>query len=634
MRAHAPSDSPFPRLSPRDTLAVVVLVAAIGGWAETAITWFRAWRLYEPTDLIVGPEAFWTGPLAALTVLLPIAVGFLLVDRVVPRLQLRRAVVPVVAFAATYSLIVGSRVGIESWPARLLAAGVAAGIGRLLTRDGVRQRMPLRSMATAVAASLLLVGVITPAQRVVRERLVAARLTDAAADAPNVIVLIWDTARAANLTPWGAPADVTPTLASLAAGGLTYERAFAPASWSLPSHASMFTGRWPHELSASYRAPLDDTQRTIGEAMQQRGYATAGITANLFFGRSTFGLDRGFQHYDDRPELSVRSIGQSWYVARRILEKARDRFGDRHQNLVRRSGAQINDAFLAWVDANNTGRPFFAVLNQFDAHEPYLPPGAQGAAVRAAGTRYWFDEDSEIATHQTQRELLAAYEECLRYLDQQLARLVNELERRGLRDNTVLVITSDHGEEFGDRGSMIVGHQRNLNAPVLGVPLIVVDPRRHDGGTRVTSAVSLRDIPATILELVDGRGSVTFPGQSLVAVAEGRAEERPQYASLEQHPWIKDNPGVPSSWGRMYSVIDGHDHYIVDGRQVEWLYDLASDPWERHNLRSLGLAHVRERLGAARATVASIQRDGRPAGAGSVTLAGDVDVERTGPGAR
>ena len=91
MRASSPSVSPFPRLSPRDTLAVVVLVAALGGWAETAVTWYRAWRLYEPTDLIVGPEAFWTGPLAALAVLLPIAVGCLLFDHLVPRLQLRRA---------------------------------------------------------------------------------------------------------------------------------------------------------------------------------------------------------------------------------------------------------------------------------------------------------------------------------------------------------------------------------------------------------------------------------------------------------------------------------------------------------------------------------------------------------------
>ncbi|MBK8248745.1 MAG: sulfatase-like hydrolase/transferase [Gemmatimonadetes bacterium] len=216
------------------------------------------------------------------------------------------------AFAAAYSLIIGARVGISSWPARLLAAGVAATVARLLSRDGVRLRFPVRRLAVATSAALLLAALAIPAQRAVRERLSVAQLAEAAAGAPNVIVLIWDTARAASLTPWGAPADVTPTLAALSTKGLTFDRAFAPASWSLPSHASMFTGRWPHELTASYRAPLDDAPLTIGEAMQQRGYVTSGVTANLFFGRSTFGIGRGFQHYDDRPELSPQSIGQSW----------------------------------------------------------------------------------------------------------------------------------------------------------------------------------------------------------------------------------------------------------------------------------------------------------------------------------
>ncbi|MBL8961159.1 MAG: sulfatase-like hydrolase/transferase, partial [Gemmatimonadetes bacterium] len=375
MRPASPASvSPFPRLAPRDIVAAVVLVAAFGGLSESAVTWIRAWRLYEPTDLVVGPEALWTGPLAALLVLLPIALGLLVVDRLAPRLQVRRVIVPLVAFAAAYSLIIGARVGIGSWPARMLAAGIAAGIGRLLTRDGVRQRLPLRRMAVAVATTLFLAGLVIPVQRAARERLAMAGLAKARPGAPNVVVLIWDTARAASLTPWGAPADVTPTLAALATKGLTYDRAFAPASWSLPSHASMFTGRWPHELTASYRAPLDGTPLTIGEAMQQRGYVTASMTANLFFGRSTFGLARGFQHYDDRPELSPQSIGQSWYVARRILEKARDRFGDHHQSLVRRSAEQINTAFLDWVDQRPGDRPFLAVLNQFDAHEPYLPP--------------------------------------------------------------------------------------------------------------------------------------------------------------------------------------------------------------------------------------------------------------------
>src|SRR5690606_9440433 len=121
-----------------------------------------------------------------------------------------------------------------------------------------------------------------------------AALPDGRDDAPNVLLLILDTVRSFNTSTYGYTRATTPVLSAVAADATLFERAFVPASWTLPSHATMFTARWPNELSASLRVPLDDEYPTLAEAMTDAGFATGTFAANHSFVNWEFGLERGF----------------------------------------------------------------------------------------------------------------------------------------------------------------------------------------------------------------------------------------------------------------------------------------------------------------------------------------------------
>src|SRR5690606_5011786 len=150
---------------------------------------------------------------------------------------------------------------------------------------------------------LLAWAAIVPGWRRLREARALADLPPAAAGVPNVLVIIWDAARALDISLYGYGRETTPELARLAARGATFERAFSTASWSLPSHGSIFTGRYPHEMTAGRTAPLGERFPTLGEVFSANGYVTGGFTGNLFYGAADFGIARGFAWYDDRPAL-------------------------------------------------------------------------------------------------------------------------------------------------------------------------------------------------------------------------------------------------------------------------------------------------------------------------------------------
>ncbi|MFN2433487.1 MAG: sulfatase, partial [Gemmatimonadota bacterium] len=180
-----------------------------------------------------------------------------------------------------------------------------------------------------------------------------------------------------------------------------------------------------------------------------------------------------------------------------------------------------------------------------------------------------------------------AYEAAVAALDHEVGRLLEELERRGRLRNTVVVVTSDHGEQFGEHG--LTRHDNSLYMPLLHVPLILVFPPRVPGGLRVAEAVSLRDLPATLLELLGVRDD-PLPGSSLAPLW-GRS---PAQAAVQLSPLLSTvRRGInrpawePVSRGDMYSIIDEHLHFIRNGDGQEELYDLEGDPEELHDLAQL-----------------------------------------------
>lgn len=482
----------------------------------------------------------------------------------------------------------------------LLAAGVASQAGRGLAAywNGL-QRLIRR---TAIPLALVVVAVATsrPLIQWRAETRAVAGLPEARAGAPNLLLIILDTVRAANLGLYGYERETSPALERRAAGGVTFERAISPAPWTLPSHASFLTGLYPHDLRADWSARLEEGPLTLAEALAARGYVTGGFVANRVYANRFTGLPRGFAHYDDgvlRPSELINSVslgqtlgGLNWL--RRLIGY--------HEKLGRKPADAVAAEFLAW-QAEAGDRPFFAFLNFFDAHDPYLPPEefarefrtdsppCEQASINAQGER----------TREEMQGCVDAYDGSILALDSELDELLAELERRGVLENTLLIVTSDHGEEFGEKG--IIQHGRSLNLPSVHVPLVLLFPGRVPAGRRVRATVSLRDLPATVGDLLDIDG-LAPGGETLAPLWEPGAEDADStdsgaaedVAGDARELVLAETSGLPVmlahnpvSRGHMQAVFEGDFYFIRNGDGSTELYDIARDPWCLTDLSNL-----------------------------------------------
>ncbi|MGH7505526.1 MAG: sulfatase [Longimicrobiales bacterium] len=413
-----------------------------------------------------------------------------------------------------------------------------------------------------------------------------AALPGADAGAPNVLLIILDTVRAASLSLYGYGRPTTPNLERLAARGVVFERALATSPWTLPSHGTLFTGRYPHELSANWKTALGERYPTLAEVLAGRGYVTAGFVANPFYGSYEYGLDRGFVHYED----FVVSLGQTLNSASLGAFVLAGRPGFSHnffrrvlhnyEYLGRKKADDITADFLDWLGAGRD-RPYFAFLNYMDAHVPYTPPRdlAERFGVRPplplvdriTGDRSSLTEEERRAgDHDRNR-----YDASIASLDRELGALFDELDRRGALDNTLVVITSDHGEHLGEKG--IYGHANSLYMQNLHVPLMLWQPDRvPEGGARIADIVSLRSLPATILDLIGADDETRIPGESLAGLWQSaHAPSDPLLASVRKGINVRED--LPIAKGDLYALVAGARHYIRNPDGSEELYDLAAD---------------------------------------------------------
>jgi arylsulfatase A-like enzyme len=350
--------------------------------------------------------------------------------------------------------------GLNHYAAALVASGVAVQAARLVPRYPAGIERLVRRSSPIIVGGLALVGLAVflssprrTSRRPHRETAFVSPSTS------NVVLITLDTVRAANLSLYGYSKRTTPRLDQLARRGVVFQKAFATAPWTLPSHASLFTGRWPHELTAGYTSALDGKYPTLAEYFLAHGYVTAGFAANLGYCSFESGLGRGFLHYEDYP----RSLGQV-ASSSTLIRKVADNFtlrsllkNDQHLNRV--DAADLNARVLAWL-ATRPPSPFFLFINYFDAHEPYLPPpssarlfGPPRKMGRYSPLHRWLWDVSMAHRPLTAaeiREEVDQYDAALAYLDARVGELLDELDRRQLLNDTLLVITADHGEEFGE----------------------------------------------------------------------------------------------------------------------------------------------------------------------------------------
>jgi arylsulfatase A-like enzyme len=469
-----------------------------------------------------------------------------------------------------------------------LAAGLAFQAARMLTRRAEAWDRKSGRVFGMLAAIVTLIAVATFGFYAVRERLAIGRLPAVAGDRPNVLLIILDTVRAKSLSLYGYHRDTSPSLIRLAQRGVRFDRAFSTAPWTLPSHASLLTGDYPHQLSADWIAPLDRKVPTLAEGFSAAGYVTGGFVANVGYLSWEFGLNRGFAHYEDylfRPRdiLESTSIGRQLDYSFFVRDLLRT-----DQHLVRIDAPSINRRFLNWVDQRGS-RPFFAFLNYYDAHGPYLPPapwdrryGAPRPDNRSTLHRFLGRPFGPLPQAVVEREM-EQYDGALAYLDDQIGKLIEELDRRHLLDHTIVLLTADHGEEFGEHG--MFDHGNSLYRPSVQVPLLVVYRGAVPEGKELAQPVTLRDVAATLADLA-GLPAGVVPGASLARFWRENGSDEPRTQSpviSEVSKGIRTPPQYPVSRGDMRSLVEANQRYILGGDGTEELFDLGDD-WEHHPL--------------------------------------------------
>jgi arylsulfatase A-like enzyme len=546
-------------------------------------TQFLNWRLYNRA---IWYETLWIAPLIDL-VLFSLAGGFFaLVGSLVPKLPTRKIAWFAFVLFAIFDWIFFILYGRISLVAILiLTVGISYQAFNILVKriDWITQK--LQTAVIWLAGLSLALFVTIQGGGWLRERILTSALPVSRTDAPNVIVLIVDTLRADHLSSYGYERETSPFMDGLASEGVLFEHAIAPSSWTQPSHASLLTGYYTYDHQAELK-PMDDRFATIGESLQARGYRTGAFSANTEFFTRRQGFGRGFLHFEDNylsvPDAffnsSVYGFIFDFYGLRKTLK---------YEGVpTRRYADDINHAALRWID-QDSNKPFFVFINYFDVHDPYIPPDPYrnrfastpnpGGLVNGFMERY----SPSLTPEQIQTEI-DGYDGAISYVDDEIKRLFAELETRGLLENSVVIITSDHGEAFGEHG--FLQHSASLYLPELHVPLIIWGPEYVPAGRSIDTPVTIAAIPATILALIDPPDK-TFPGPSLTLLMseEGEIANWPDpIAELAHFPGAAEIN--PSTHGAMKSVVDTDMQYIVHQAYGEELYNWRDDPDETNNL--------------------------------------------------
>lgn len=344
----------------------------------------------------------------------------------------------------------------------------------------------------------------------------------------NVLLVTLDTTRADHLGCYGATGVKTPNLDALAANGVRFANAYAPAPLTLPSHASIMTGLNPVATGVHNNGTyeLSEERTTLAEALKADGYATAAFVAS-FSVDSRFGIAQGFDRYDDNYQE-----GSPFKAA----------------NAERRA-EQVFGLFSDWMDGTEA-EPFFCWVHFFDPHIPYNPPSPY---------REEFSDrpyDGEIA-----------------YMDYVFGRIMDKLCDRRLLGRTVIVVAGDHGEGLGNKGEW--GHGVFLYDETLRVPLILSAEGHLPPGTVVTPRVRLIDVMPTVLDLVNRPSPEGTQGVSLLPYV--RKKKRADLDAYIETQYPRENFG----WAPLAGLVSKSWKYIHAPK--EELYDLARDPGEIDN---------------------------------------------------
>lgn len=423
------------------------------------------------------------------------------------------------------------------------------------------------------------------------------------------MLIVLDTLRADGLSAYGNPRNTSPRIDRLAAEGVLFENTISNAAWTLPGFVGLLSGSYP----SARVFQQNRLARSLVEDLATAGYATAAFTEGAYVSKS-FGVDRGFDSFWTEP-----SQGHDF------AEGRKDSDGGRIEKTF--------DAALGWLREHADER-FFLLVHSYEVHMPYLRQQyARDLPRGSLAPTYSFSEirrvhQGEVPIGPTELEYVRAlYDGGVTAADTQVGRLLDLLDELKLADDTLVVLTADHGEELGERSPQRLGvHALSLYDTLLRIPLIFRYPARDFAVRRVAAQVRLVDALPTILDLAAIPAPADLDGRSLVPLMMGADRaDRPAYSEL-----LNDNSETPLV--RHVAMRDGGFKLIVNapplspGASPAELYDVGADPGEREN-RAVDAVQQKERLAALlRAQREAIDQSGHASfGSGAVP---DAERER------
>jgi arylsulfatase A-like enzyme len=399
------------------------------------------------------------------------------------------------------------------------------------------------------------------------------------ARSPNVVLIILDTVRADHMSVYGYEAPTTPGLAQLAGAATLYSRAIAASDMTLASHGSIFTGLYSRSHGARYHLPASPMGAPL---------ATAGVVANHAYVGRGMNLNQGFQYYDDRRGMPLLTPAQSLFVRQLVFEPLRLLMPPSASDKSFRTAEEINKEAFSLLDRLvATESPFFLFVNYMDAHWPYAPPSPYDSLTPASHESLRTDEyyallrdvltGQKKVTDELRQRLVSDYDGALAYLDNQVMRLIDQLKERDSYRNTLIIITSDHGEAFGRRD--LIGHGVSLYQDQVHVPLLVKWPD-SESGNAVHEVVSHVDLFPTVVDLLDRDVPHPLAGVSLLELmsSTGRRVISESYPNGTHASWHERHDRLERSL-----FADGFK-LVTSSRGKRELYALGQDPDEYHDL--------------------------------------------------
>ena len=429
----------------------------------------------------------------------------------------------------------------------------------------------------------------------------------------NVLFVVMDTVRKDRLTPYGYDRPTTPGLERFAEEARVYEQAVAPAPWTLPVHASMFTGLYPSQHRATQEDPyLPDDVTTLAESLSAAGYPTACYSSNAWitpYTRLTAGFDDQDNFFEVMPgDLLSGALADAWQrindndrlraVANRLVELG----NTLHEHLAGGEGAdsktpEVIDRTIEFVDDNER---FFAFINLMDAHLPYYPPeeyarefapGADPGEICQNSKEY--NSGARDIDDDEWRDIRGLYDAEIRHVDAELERLFDWMREHDRWEDTTVIVCADHGELHGEHD--LYGHEFCIYDPLVNVPLLVKDPGLEPG--RDEDQVELLDLYHTVLDAAgaEGLGEPFDPKRSLRAPgSEHRGFDAGEFAFVEYHRPVVELKQLESKasaagitieedsrfYSRMRAARRPDAKFIRNERIPDEAYRLDTDPGE------------------------------------------------------